>query len=223
MTRITFPMLMRSLTTAKPKNRWIQFGLRTLLVLTTLFCIFFSLWSWFALKMRSAKRQEKAIHALQLRGMGVMFDYEFNIRNGGYHQIPNAKLPEPVWLRALLGDDYFRLLGDDFFRTAIFMEFHGTEVTDTDLKHLEDLPEIRNLGLSKTPITDAGLDHLKGLTQLHWLRLRNTQITDAGLEHLRNLTQLQHVDLRGTQVTENGVQKLRQELPNCLVQSDHDN
>jgi hypothetical protein len=37
---------------------------------------------------------------------GVNFDYEFNIRNGGYYQILNAKLPEPVWLRALLGDDY---------------------------------------------------------------------------------------------------------------------
>ena len=163
------------------------------------------------------------MRALRVSGMGVNFDYEFNIRNGGYYQIPNAKVPEPVWLRALLGDDYFRLLGDDFFRTIIFMEFHGTEVTDTDLKHLEDLPEIRSLGLSKTQITDAGLENLEGLTQLQWLRLQNTQITDAGLEHLRKLTQLQCVDLGGTKVTENGLQKLRQKLPNCLVQSDHDN
>ena len=223
MNQITFPMPMRGQTTAKRKIRWGRFWLRTLLVLTILFCILFSFWSWFALRMRSAKRQEKAMHALQVPGMGVNFDYEFNIRNGGYYQIPNAKLPEPVWLRSLLGDDYFRLLGDDFFRTIIFMAFDGTNVTDTDLKHLEDLPQIRTLGLSKTRITDAGLENLKGLTQLHWLRLRNTQITDAGLEHLRNLTQLRHVDLRGTQVTENGLQKLRQELPNCLVQSDHDN
>jgi Leucine Rich repeat len=222
MHRITFPMLMLGLTTAKPKNRWLQFSLRTLLILTILFCIFFSLYSWFALSMRSAKRQEKAMHALQLLGMGVNFDYEFNIRNGGYYQIPNAKLPEPVWLRALLGDDYFRLLGDDFFRTIIFVEFDGTKVTDTDLKHLEGLPHIRSLGLSKTQITDAGLENLEGLNQLLWLRLQNTQITDAGLEHLRNLTRLQNVDLRGTKVTENGLQKLKQELPHCLVESDHD-
>jgi hypothetical protein len=222
MNRITFPMLMRGLPTAKPKNRWFQFGLRTLLVLTTLFCILFSLWSWFALNMRSAKRQEKAMHALQVRGMGVNFDYEFNIRNGGYYQIPNAKLPEPGWLRALLGDDYFRLLGDDFFRTVIFLHFDGTKVTDADLKHLKDLPQIRLLGLGKTQITDAGLANLKGLSQLQWLHLQNTQITDAGLEQLRNLTPLQYVDLRGTKVTEDGVQKLKQELPNCLVESDHD-
>ena len=50
------------------------------------------------------------MHALEVLGMGVSFDYEFDIRNGEYYQIPNAKLPEPVWLRALLGDDYFRLL-----------------------------------------------------------------------------------------------------------------
>jgi hypothetical protein len=222
MNRITFPMLMRGLTTSKSKNRWIRFGLRTLLILTILFCIVFSFWGWFALRMRSAKRQEKAMHALQARGMGVNFDYEFKIRNGGYYQIRNAKLPEPVWLRTLLGDDYFRLLGDDFFRTVIFVEFNGSNVTDTDLKHLEDLPQIRSLGLSKTQITDAALANLKGLTRLNWLRLQNTQITDAGLAHLRNLTQLQHVNLRGTKVTEIGVRKLKQELPNCFVQSDHD-
>ena len=222
MKQITYPTPMPGQTTGKRKIRWIRFWLRTLLVLTILSCVLFSFWSWFALRMRSAKRQEKAMHALQVKGMGVNFDYEFNIRHGAYYQIPNAKLPEPAWLKALLGDDYFRLLGDDFFRTIIFVEFQGTEVTDTDLKHLEDLPEVRSVGLSKTRITDAGLDHLKGLTQLQWLRLRNTPITDAGLKHLRNLTRLQHVDLRGTQVTENGVRKLRQELPNCLVQSDHD-
>jgi Leucine-rich repeat (LRR) protein len=164
--------------------------------------------------MQSAKRQEKAMYALRLVSgptcmMAVSFDYEFNIFNGGYYQIPNARLPGPVWLRGLLGDD--------FFRTIIFMEFDGTNVTDTDLKHLEELPQIRSLGLSKTQITDAGLENLEGLTQLHWLRLQNTQITDAGLEHLRNLTQLESVDLGGTKVTENGRQKLQQELPNCLV------
>jgi hypothetical protein len=223
MNRITFPMLMQGLTTFEPKNRWFRFALRTLLVLTILFCILFSFWSWFALKMRSAKRQEKAMHALQVSGMGVNFDYEFNIRNGGYYQIPDAKLPEPVWLRALLGEDYFRLLGDDFFRTVIFLHFDGTKVTDADLKHLKDLPQIRMLGLSKTQITDAGLANLEGLSQLQWLHLQNTQITDAGLKRLRNSTQLQYVDLRGTKVTEDGLQTLRQELPNCLVQSDHDN
>jgi hypothetical protein len=222
MNLITFPMLIRGLTTAKPKNRWRQFSLRTVLILTILFGMLFSLYSWFALRMRSANRQEKAMHALGVLGMGVNFDYEFDIRNGGYYQIPNAKLPEPVWLRALLGDDYFRLLGDDFFRTIIFLEFYGTKVTDADLKHLEDLPQIRSLGLSKTQISDAGLANLKGLSQLHWLRLQNTQITDAGLEHLRNLTQLQSVDLRSTKVTENGLHKLKQTLPNCLVENDDD-
>jgi len=221
MSRITLPMLMGSLTTAKPINRWLQFSRRILLILTILFCVGFSLYGWCAQKMRSAQRQEKAMHALQVSGMGINFDYEFDIRNGGYYQIPNAKLPEPVWLRALLGEDYFRLLGDDFFRTVIFLHFDGTKVTDADLKHLEDLPQIRMLGLSKTQITDAGLANLEGLSQLQWLHLQNTQITDAGLKRLRNSTQLQYVDLRGTKVTEDGLQTLRQELPNCLVESDH--
>jgi Leucine rich repeat len=222
MIRIAFPMLMRGLTTANAKSRWLQFSLRTLLILTILSCILFSLYSWFALSTRSARRQEKAIQALSVLGMGVNYDYEFDIRNGGYYQIPNAKLPEPVWLRALLGDDYFRLLGDDFFRTVIFLQFVGAKVTDADLKHLEDLPQIRLLRLDKTQITDAGLANLKGLSQLQWLHLQNTQITDAGLEHLRNLTQLRYVDLRGTKVSENGIHKIKQELPNCLVESDHD-
>ncbi len=221
MNRITYPMLMRSLTAAKPKNRWLQFSLRILLILTILVCVGFGFYGRFAYKMRIAQRQEKAIHTLQVSGMGINFDYEFDIRNGAYYQIPNARLPEPVWLRALLGEDYVRSLGDDFFRTVIFVHFDGTKVTDADLIHLKDLPQIRMLSLSKTQITDAGLANLEGLSQLQWLHLQNTQITDAGLKRLRISTRLQYVDLRGTKVTEDGLQTLRQELPNCLVESDH--
>ena len=42
---------------------------------------------------------------------------EFNIRNGGYYPILNAKLSEPVWLRAALGGHRWKNLEISFFRT----------------------------------------------------------------------------------------------------------
>ena len=82
MNRITYPMLMRSLTAAKPKNRWLQFSLRILLILAILVCVGFGFYGRFAYKMRIVQRQEKAIHTLQVSGIGINFDYEFDIRNG---------------------------------------------------------------------------------------------------------------------------------------------
>jgi Leucine-rich repeat (LRR) protein/beta-lactamase regulating signal transducer with metallopeptidase domain len=80
--------------------------------------------------------------------------------------------------------------------------------TDSDLKHLADLTELRHLDLAGTRITDAGLEHLKGLKSLQWLRLSRTQITDAGLEHLKGLTGSQWLLLSGTLVTDAGLAHL---------------
>ena len=81
--------------------------------------------------------------------------------------------------------------------------------TDSDLKHLADLKDLRQLGLARTSITDAGLEHLKGLTELETLNLQATNITDVGLTHVKNLIGLRDLNLGGTQITDAGLQQLR--------------
>lgn len=196
-----------------PQNhrRWFQYCLPTLLLAVVLFAV---VCGWFGVRMQRARRQAEALRAISTPGIAVEYDYQFDTRNDGrdYHQSPGAEVPGPVWLRTLLGDD--------FFRTVVFVHFDSTTATDADLKHLDGLRQVKSLSLCGTQITDTGLENLKGLSQLRWLLLENTRVTDAGLEHLRGLTQLQQLDLKGTKVTNTGVKKFQQALPKCYIQWD---
>ena len=68
-------------------------------------------------------------------------------------------------------------------------------------------------------VTDSDLKYLKGLTNLKELSLEGTQVSDAGLEHLKGLTNLKELTLFYTQVTDAGVKELQQALPNCKITS----
>jgi hypothetical protein len=61
--------------TQKHILRWYQFSLRTLLIFVTLFaCVC----SWFAVKMKEARRQKEAVVALEKLHACIMYDYEFD-------------------------------------------------------------------------------------------------------------------------------------------------
>jgi Leucine-rich repeat (LRR) protein len=92
-----------------------------------------------------------------------------------------------------------------------------THATDADLAHLDFLPRLTRLTLSRNQVTDAGLVHLKPLTKLQELWLRDTPVTDAGLVHLKDLTNLRYVYLRDTQATHAGAKDLKQALPNLII------
>ncbi|MGA2031281.1 MAG: hypothetical protein ABSG68_03405 [Thermoguttaceae bacterium] len=139
----------------RPKLRWFQFSLRTLLVFVTL-CAFAC--SWLAVKLQQAKRQREAAAAVEKLGGQV----EWSEPSG------------PLWLR--------RLLGDDLFRSVVDVGLGGTEVTDAELEHLKGLDQLQSLNLARTNIAGAGLGNLKGLNQLQYVYLGGTQVTDAGVK-----------------------------------------
>jgi len=93
-----------------------------------------------------------------------------------------------------------------FSRT--FVGFHGEEITDADLVHVKDFPQLMRLHLAEMPITDAGLAHLEGLTKLEELDLNATEITDAGLAHLKGMRNLVSLNLNYTAVTDAGLAHL---------------
>ena len=66
--------MLMEMTTPKPKLRWFQFTLRTLLVFVTLFAI---ACSWLGVKMQSARRQQETVAAILKDGGFVLYDYQF--------------------------------------------------------------------------------------------------------------------------------------------------
>jgi hypothetical protein len=205
----------------KPKRRWLQFSLRSLLIFTLICAI---ACAWLAHRMERKRREREAVEAIvKLRGLVL---YDFQMVKGGAP-------PGPDWLRSLLGEN--------FFSDVTMAGMYGTNLTDTDMANVEAWPRLRDLNLVATRITDAGLVHLKGLTelrslslavtnvsdaglenleglpQLGILNLYQTKVTDAGLVHLKRMTQLKGLSLAFTAVTDAGVEELQKALPRCRI------
>ena len=176
---------------SKPKLRWFQFSLRTLLVVVTLCAI---ACSWYASVMKRVWRQRAAVDAINEMHGAVMLENGFS---------------GPAWLRSILGDD--------FFSQDISVGLGGPKVTNAGLEQLGELSQVTNLWINESNVTDAGLKSLKRLNGLRKLNLyRADNITDAGLEHLMGMTQLRELVL-GHAITDDAVKKLQQALPNCKI------
>ena len=211
------------------RRRRFQFGLRSLLVLVVAVAV---PCSWLAVELQRAERQRKAVEAIEGLGDCVAYGYTFHPISGRWPLL-REELPGPLWLR--------RLLGDDFFADVVGMSVHESEVNYAVLEHLRALPRLqevclcscqvseggmelvgdlaslRELLLDGSNVDDAGLEHIAGLMQLEHLQVADTHVTDCGLKHLTRLAQLEYLDLSGTQVTDEGVKKLQQALPNCTI------
>ena len=133
-------------TRTKPRRRWFQFSLRTLLVLVAVVAV------WLALLVNAARKQREAVAAIEALGGRIVYEHGSNLP------------PGPKWLRELIGEEYF-------FR-IIAVGLSSTQITDSGLEHLEGLTSLQTLVLDDTQITDAGLEHVKGLTSLQTLVLK---------------------------------------------------
>jgi len=189
---------------------------------------------WFALKMREAERQRRAVEAIREAGGHVYYDYQAD--SSGYGSKPEP--PGPAWLRELVGEDLFakvvRVDSVDHMGSDVLLEhingfgdlgsvsISGPQVTDAGVEHLKGLA-LYHVELCDTQVTDTGLKHLKGLTGLVWLDLSGTQVTDDGLEHLKGLTNLERLQLFDTHVTYEGINELQEALPNCKIYWDDPN
>jgi internalin A len=114
----------------------------------------------------------------------------------------------------------------------------GTWVTDTDLRLLNQLPDLNTLDLSLTRITDQGMQEIKnlpGIVELNlsyaeyvtdegmaavkdWkklkrLNLHGAKVSDTTLEHISAITALESLNVGSTMLTDVGLERLTT-LPN---------
>ena len=180
-------------TTPKRKWHWLQFNLRTLLVLTLVVGL---LLGWVMNERRKNARIRADIVAL---------------KNLHCHLVLiGDKNPRSTWIDQVIGRKIQCCL-------VTASEFIPKTITDADLVHLKGLTELETLVLKDTAITDTGLKHLTGLTQLRFLDLSGTSITDDGLRHLMNLRCLRLLHLDRTAITDAEIAKLKAAIPNCTI------
>ena len=108
---------------------------------------------WFAVRMKRAPEQKAVVEEIEKLGGEVMYDYEVDASG---NPIDGAVPPGPVWIRNLLGKDFFANVHKARFRLG---------VNDAALRHLSELTHFHQLSASGTEVTDASLEHLKALTQ----------------------------------------------------------
>ena len=199
----------------KSKRRWLQFSLRTMLVVMTLAAVGLG---WLAYERNEVLKRQEAIAAIE-NHFSVSFDKERPFR--------------PKWLRPLLGDnsagevvDVITISNDvtdmelvhlKGLRSLQWLDLSHTKVTDAGLVQLKRLTQLERLILDGTQVTDVGLVHLESLTKLELLDLSGTEVTDAGLVHLLHLNKLKTLGLFETKVTERGVRELQKALPNVEI------
>ena len=100
--------------------------------------------------------------------------------------------------RGLIYQGWEWVIGENPGQTVDYMCLEVADVSESDLKNLAAMKQLRRLRLSNTPISDAGLVHLEGLPKLETL------------------------NLYGTNVTKVGISKLQAALPNCVIRSSLD-
>ena len=190
----------------KRKRRWLQFSLRTLLLLT-LICAVAA--SWVAHRRDKKRGERDTVAAIRKVGALVYYDSEVEEKDLAGRIVNPAGPRGPEWVRELVGNDFF----DDPMCVAFNNPIPSQAIKVRDsaevtLPLVGELSELKWLFLDSSNVTDTGLESLKRLRRLRWLSLEDANITDAGLPHLAELRKLEHLTLSGTKVTDAGLAHL---------------
>jgi hypothetical protein len=209
------------------KRRWLQFSLRTLLIVML---VVGAICGWIGNRLQRARHQEQVVEQLTKLGASVCYDFEweefgedplaFTLLDFESPRTP----PGPKWLRSLVGDDCFRrvvgvhfdyggqsdevaqLAGtlDDLVCLTFGLGDAGYHLTDAGLAKLGNLRKLEQLEVDNcAKITNDGLRVLRQLTNLERLVLLNTdQIDQSGLRHIAGLTKLHSLVYRADKFDE---------------------
>jgi internalin A len=156
----------------KPRRRWYQFRLSTLLIGLTLISLPLGYVAW---EREECRRGSQAL---------AMFDQNASSTTRKVERAPSKRSD---WLKLLLGDDRFRGVNS--------IELSGGFVANSDLRPLVDFPNLRNLKIESPYLTDEGVAYLAKLKRVEKFQfIHNRRISASswglldGWHHLRFLS-----------------------------------
>ena len=200
-------------TTAKPRLRWLQFSLRTMLVLGDgrPLCKRYSMALLAAVILTSPGFASETTTGGAFRALAWQ-----ETRRGPVTRlwvIPAAtKQAAKKWQTGMIpgtlleGIDVVHLSGGPW------------KFIDLSYNRLSNHPELRLLDLSFTEVKDADLVQLAKCPRLEAVGLDFTGVTGNGLQHLKTLQQLRYVSLVGAAVADKDVAALQHSLPKLKIE-----
>lgn len=187
------------------------------MIATAILCLALAYW------FNEARRQYRAVQAIQAVGGRVFYDYQLD--DSG-KVIPNGR---PV-VFARFGGPFVI----DLFHDAINVTLYGEGVSDANMDYVRQLDDLQKLALwadetntakkgSLDPIpdagiTDEGLAKLAGMKKLWHISFLSNHLTDDGLVYLKSLPSLRSIQLDprwNGDVTADGIAELQADLPDC--------
>jgi len=159
--------------TAKPRRRWLQFSLGTLLLFVAALCVL--------LAVRSNRQNNRRVAIAKIESLGGEIEYlsAWIDKKGMY--VAGIKVDVPrlsLWAR-ILGDNPATCIVAIYFRPE-------WKLTDADLVYVLSFSEMRILVMGSNQITDAGLLSLSSLSGLVYVVVRaNRDVTEAGVAGLQ--------------------------------------
>lgn len=213
-------------TRLKPNTRWFQFSLRALFVVMTIFAL------WLGRTVSRVRNQIAVVTEVQQVGGSVWFENDqpkFKQFWQCSDRIPANAVEGPIWLRRLIGDDYFRNIVQIDFKDTPPNNFcekdleriaprlgklpmletvrvESRRFSGTALASLAHSTSLKNLTVDGFPLTDEGMKHIGKLTNLETLNLTWTEVTDDGLAHITSLSNLRRLRLYSRNVTIRGIE-----------------
>lgn len=174
-------------------KRHFRFSLSTLLVLTTILCLFLGV------KVRQLRLQRLATTWVLDHGGTIV--YERQVMDQPHVSRPDVGPPGPKWLRAVIGDDYFDTpYGIQFLRDPV-----------GDISQLRSFPTLRTLAIYGDEVDD--ITPLAELRELEALGLRCH--SDCDLSPLKGLEKLRILVVCGASYQQ--IEGLKKDMPHCEI------
>ncbi len=201
---------------AKPRRRWLQFSVGTLLLVITACAVVLGIVT------ERARDQRALINDIKRLGGRVSLTHEMNGEGEGNTQADQQA--RRSLLARWLGDDYAdigsieiqgRTLSDELFsricrltqlRNASWL---GTQFTDRRLFEMRSLTRLRELHIKGSPVTDVGLAGVARMRDLRSVTLSNTRVRGPGLVHLSDKTAIEDLSLRCCPLQDEGLDHLQ--------------
>lgn len=170
---------------AGPKWSWLQFRLRTMLLLVLACAGLLAAFDHYLGK--PGREQAAAIATIEKLGGEV-----------------KTEPAVPEWLARYMSSprryELAQLIAGRHYREITSITVRGTNADEIlnvlpQLRGVQGAGAIRSISLNESSVTDEGLSHIAACKHLIYLQLANTAISDSGLVHLRECSELEQLDV----------------------------